>query len=204
MNLAYFRKSTFSKEETIKNISSHAESMGFKVLSESEVNDNTHIIQICSKDWLETIVKEDKHLIGLLPCSVLITKSDNNVFVGAGNPAVLGGVSQNEKILKLSVEAEDKIRKLINESAGVGELKPKSIKLYSTTTCPYCKMEQKWLDDNKIEYELIYVDRDQEKAQYLVNKTGQMGVPVTELEYEDMDSEFVVGFNKYALEKLIK
>ncbi|RJR27882.1 hypothetical protein C4561_01185 [candidate division WWE3 bacterium] len=204
MNLAYFRKSTFSKEDTIKNITNHAERMGFKVLSESELNDNTHIVQICSKSWLETIVKEDKQLIGLLPCSVLVTQLNSDIFVGAGNPAVLGGVSQNEQILKLSVEAEEKIRELINSAAGVGELKPTSIKLYSTTTCPYCKMEQKWLEDNKIEYELIYVDRDQEKAQYLVNKTGQMGVPVTELEYEDMDSEFVVGFNKYALEKLIK
>jgi glutaredoxin 3 len=80
----------------------------------------------------------------------------------------------------------------------------KSIKLYSTKTCPYCMMEKKWLEKENIDHKIIYVDSDQEEAIKLVQKTGQMGVPVTEIKFEDGREEFVIGFNKPALEYFLK
>lgn len=69
------------------------------------------------------------------------------------------------------------------------------VKVYSTTTCPYCKMEADWLKSKKIEFEEVKVDQNHEEAKHMVEKTGQMGVPVTEIQYKDRKSEYIVGFN---------
>jgi len=82
-------------------------------------------------------------------------------------------------------------------------MKPTSIKLYSTTTCPYCKMEAAWLDTNKITYDEVHVDLDYNAARAMVQKTGQMGVPVTAISYEGGKEEFIVGFDKQRLASIL-
>ncbi len=74
----------------------------------------------------------------------------------------------------------------------------KKIKIYSTSTCPYCSMEKDWLREHNIEFEEIDVSQDQEAANEMVEKSGQMGVPVTEV-----DGELVVGFDKEKLKQLL-
>ena len=74
----------------------------------------------------------------------------------------------------------------------------KKVKVFSTSSCPYCKMEKDFLKEHKIEFEDIDVGADQEAAQEMVEKSGQMGVPVT-----DIDGEIVVGFDKDKLKKLL-
>lgn len=69
------------------------------------------------------------------------------------------------------------------------------VKVYSTTTCPYCRMEADWLKSKNITFEEVKVDQNQEEARNMVEKTGQMGVPVTEIQYTDRDPEYIVGFN---------
>jgi glutaredoxin 3 len=83
-------------------------------------------------------------------------------------------------------------------------MKPTHIKLYSTTTCPYCMMEKAWLEEEKIDHEVVYVDQNREEAQKMVDKTQQMGVPVTEISFENGKEEYVVGFNKPLLQHLLK
>jgi glutaredoxin 3 len=75
-------------------------------------------------------------------------------------------------------------------------MKYSKIKVYATTTCPYCSMVADWLTSKKVTFEKILVDQDQKAAQEMVQKTGQMGVPVTEIEFTDRKSEFVIGFNQ--------
>jgi glutaredoxin len=79
----------------------------------------------------------------------------------------------------------------------------KSITIYSTVTCPYCKLEKQWLDKNNIQYTSYMVDQDQDKADEMIKKSGQMGVPVTEIILADGKSEIVVGFDKPKLMELI-
>lgn len=79
----------------------------------------------------------------------------------------------------------------------------KKVKLYSTTTCPYCIMEKLWLDLNKISHEVIYVDHDQTAAQKMVQETGQMGVPVTEIQYTEGESKYVIGFDRNKLASIL-
>jgi len=74
-------------------------------------------------------------------------------------------------------------------------MKVKKVKVYSTTACPYCQMEKAWLEENKIEHEIVYVDQNQNEAINMVRKTGQMGVPVTEIEFDEGNSKFIVGFD---------
>ena len=82
-------------------------------------------------------------------------------------------------------------------------MKVKRVKVYSTTMCPYCRMEKAWLEGNKIDHEVVYVDKDQNEAINMVRKTGQMGVPVTEIEFEEGKEEFIVGFDVPRLSEIL-
>ncbi len=77
----------------------------------------------------------------------------------------------------------------------------KAITVYSTTTCPYCVMLKRWLDDKKIEYTEYLVDKNPIAAQSMVQLSGQMGVPFSTIEYEDGSVEKILGFDRPRLER---
>ncbi len=66
-----------------------------------------------------------------------------------------------------------------------------AVKVYSTPTCPYCVRAKQFLKDNNIQFEDIDVSVNHEKAEEMIQKSGQMGVPVV-----DVDGEIIVGFDK--------
>ena len=74
----------------------------------------------------------------------------------------------------------------------------KKITVYSTPTCPYCMRVKQFLKDKAIEFEDIDVSANSEKAEEMVKKSGQMGVPVI-----DIEGEIIVGFDKEAIEKAL-
>jgi glutaredoxin-like YruB-family protein len=74
-----------------------------------------------------------------------------------------------------------------------------SVIVYSTPTCPYCNQLKEYLNENKVEYENIDVSTDQDKAQEMIKKSGQMGVPVI-----DVGGEILVGFDKKKVAELLK
>ena len=67
----------------------------------------------------------------------------------------------------------------------------KEVKVYSTPTCPWCKKTKKFLEDNGIAYQDFDVGGDRAAREEMVRKTGQMGVPVIEI-----DGDVVVGFDE--------
>jgi len=67
----------------------------------------------------------------------------------------------------------------------------KSVKVYSTPSCPWCVRAKQFLKDNNIDFQDIDVSSDQLAADEMVKKSGQMGVPVL-----DIDGEIIVGFDK--------
>jgi glutaredoxin-like YruB-family protein len=67
----------------------------------------------------------------------------------------------------------------------------KSITVYSTPTCPFCIRAKQYLKDNNVQFEDIDVSENHEKAQEMIKKSGQMGVPVIEI-----DGAIIVGFDK--------
>ncbi|MBT4857313.1 glutaredoxin family protein [Candidatus Uhrbacteria bacterium] len=72
------------------------------------------------------------------------------------------------------------------------------ITVYSTPTCPFCKQVKAFLDSRNVSYTDIDVSADQAKAQEMIEKSSQMGVPVTEI-----DGELVIGFDKKKIEELL-
>ena len=74
-----------------------------------------------------------------------------------------------------------------------------TVKVYSTPTCPWCKLTKQFLKDSKIAFKDIDVSTDQAAAKEMIQKSGQMGVPVI-----DIDGKLSIGFDKEALKKLLK
>lgn len=81
--------------------------------------------------------------------------------------------------------------------------KIKHVKLYATLSCPYCKMEKAWLDEKKIKHEIVFVDLNPIEAEKMVLKTGQMGVPVTEIQFENSNPEYIIGFDVQRLSQVL-
>lgn len=75
----------------------------------------------------------------------------------------------------------------------------KKITIYSTPTCPYCKMAKEYLDEIKVEYSDHDVSTDTAAAEEMIKKSGQMGVPVI-----DIDGKIIVGFDKQELDATLK
>ncbi|NMA44507.1 MAG: NrdH-redoxin [Candidatus Diapherotrites archaeon] len=71
--------------------------------------------------------------------------------------------------------------------------------VYSTTTCPYCVMVKDWLKGKKVEFEDINVGINQEKAREMIQKSGQMGVPVV-----DVAGSIILGFDRLKIEEALK
>jgi glutaredoxin 3 len=72
----------------------------------------------------------------------------------------------------------------------------KKIRVYSTPTCPYCKMAKKFLTEKGVEFEDIDVSADREAAMKIFEKSGHMGVPQIEV-----NGRIIVGFDREAIEK---
>ncbi|HTK33438.1 MAG TPA: glutaredoxin family protein [Candidatus Paceibacterota bacterium] len=67
----------------------------------------------------------------------------------------------------------------------------KNVVIYSTPTCTYCNMAKSFFKANNVSYVEHNVATDLEKRREMIDKTGQMGVPVI-----DIGSEVIVGFDE--------
>ncbi len=70
----------------------------------------------------------------------------------------------------------------------------KKVTVYSTPTCPYCHMAKDFLKENKIAFKDVDISSNTAAAQEMMNKSGQMGVPVI-----DVEGKIIVGFDRDAL-----
>ncbi len=74
----------------------------------------------------------------------------------------------------------------------------KSIIVYSTPTCPYCHYAKDFFTERGIAFEDVDVSKDHARAMEMISKSGQMGVPVV-----DIDGDILVGFQPETFEKLL-
>lgn len=72
------------------------------------------------------------------------------------------------------------------------------VTIYSTPTCHFCVMAKEYFKSNGVSYEEFNVASDADKRKEMVDKSGQLGVPVI-----DIDGQVVVGFNKTKLAQLL-
>jgi len=74
------------------------------------------------------------------------------------------------------------------DNAQAGE---KNVVIYTTPTCHFCKMTKDFFTEHNVEYAEHDVSTDEEKRKEMIEKSGQMGVPVVFI-----GSEMVIGFDK--------
>lgn len=74
-----------------------------------------------------------------------------------------------------------------------------NVTVYVTSTCPFCTMMTNYLTEQKIAYKTINVQENPEEAQRLMEKTGQQGVPQTEV-----NGQWIIGFDPDNVQKALK
>jgi glutaredoxin-like YruB-family protein len=74
----------------------------------------------------------------------------------------------------------------------------KQVKIYSTPTCPFCIRAKQFLKDNNVAFEDVDVSINQTAVEEMVRKSGQMGVPLL-----DIDGELIVGFDKEKIKQTL-
>jgi len=74
----------------------------------------------------------------------------------------------------------------------------KKVKIYSTATCPYCIRAKQFLKENGVLFEDIDVANNKTAAQEMTRKTGQMGVPVL-----DIECQIIVGFDREKIKQAL-
>ncbi len=74
----------------------------------------------------------------------------------------------------------------------------KNVTIYTTPTCGFCHMAKAYFKQNNIEYKELDVSKDVKAAQEMVNMTGQMGVPVI-----DIDGDITIGFDRPKLQHIL-
>ncbi|MFC1620826.1 glutaredoxin family protein [Candidatus Omnitrophota bacterium] len=74
----------------------------------------------------------------------------------------------------------------------------KSVKIYSTSTCHYCHRAKDFLKEKNIAFENIDVGANPDAGKEMMDKSGQMGVPVL-----DIDGKIIVGFDKEAISEAL-
>lgn len=72
------------------------------------------------------------------------------------------------------------------------------IKVFSTPQCPWCKKAKAYLEEKGIGFKDINVVEDIAARDEMIEKSGQMGVPVIEI-----DGKFIIGFDQKALDKAL-
>lgn len=74
----------------------------------------------------------------------------------------------------------------------------KNVRVYTTPTCPWCIKAKQFLKENNIDFENVDVSSNQSAAEEMIKKSGQMNVPVL-----DIEGDIIVGFDKERIKALL-
>lgn len=74
----------------------------------------------------------------------------------------------------------------------------KKVKIYTTPTCVYCHLAKDFFKENDVSYQEFDVFSDLSARKEMIEKSGQMGVPVI-----DVDGEIIIGFERGKLKQLL-
>lgn len=66
-----------------------------------------------------------------------------------------------------------------------------AVKVYSTPSCPYCKMAEDLLIENGVDFESVDLSEDEDEMNRIANRAGELAVPIIEI-----DDELIVGFDR--------
>lgn len=78
------------------------------------------------------------------------------------------------------------------------EVQKHIVKIYSTSACPWCTVAKNFFKEHKVEFEDINVAQNHKAAEEMIEKSGQMGVPVIEI-----DGQIIIGFKEDKIKQLL-
>lgn len=110
-------------------------------------------------------------------------KTFSKIVKGCNEPDYYQGLFE-DKLYTASVEGDEKPQKRVT--------------VYSTPTCSWCNTLKTHLKKNGIRFRDIDVSKDQKAAEAMVARSGQQGVPQT-----DINGEIIVGFDKNRINTLL-
>jgi glutaredoxin-like YruB-family protein len=87
---------------------------------------------------------------------------------------------------------------LFNATTKEGEAPQKRVTVYSTPTCSWCNTLKSYFKTHNIRFTDIDVSKNQSAAEHMVRRSGQQGVPQT-----DINGEIIVGFDKAKINRLL-
>jgi glutaredoxin 3 len=74
-----------------------------------------------------------------------------------------------------------------------------AVTIYTTPTCAYCTKAKQYFREKQVPFTEYNVAQDQRRAEEMMRKSGQMGVPVI-----DVHGKIIVGFNQPELERALR
>lgn len=74
-----------------------------------------------------------------------------------------------------------------------------SVKVYSTSSCPWCTVAKNYLSSKNVQFENVDVNRNRDAAMEMIRKSGQRGVPVL-----DINGDIIVGFDQVAIDSALR
>jgi len=72
------------------------------------------------------------------------------------------------------------------------------VTIYTTSTCPWCGVAKQYFKDKEVDFREVNVQHDQEAAREMISKSGQMGVPVI-----DINGVIIVGFDQSRIDNAL-
>ena len=74
-----------------------------------------------------------------------------------------------------------------------------SVLMYTTPTCVYCREAKEFFKEHNVEYEEKDVVQDEQARNDMIQKSGQMGIPVI-----DINGTIIVGFDRPRIDAALK
>jgi len=188
-----------------------------------EVKDSKHFEELKKdKDFLVILFYTEASDKSKTALKVMeeFSKENKDIYVCALNPAkvkdihTIYGISTVPTVLVIKkgkpskivygVQSKEYYQRLLFDvplvaSGSSGESRRShNVVVYTSSSCPWCSTVKSYLMKNRIYFREVDVSRDQQAAERLVRRSGQMGVPQT-----DIDGNIVVGFDKPKLDSLL-
>jgi len=157
----------------------------------------------CAKKHIEDAIKKAED-INIFYADVNIVRDVHPQYKINSVPALLELSGSKLKNIIKGCNDISYYESLFSDSLYLAQIKnndkpTKRVTVYSTPTCPWCTTLKNYLKQNKIRFTDIDISRNQNAAEDLVRKSGQKGVPQT-----DINGEIIVGFNKSKINELLK
>lgn len=155
----------------------------------------------CARKNIEDVANSNKDA-SIFLANVAEVKDIHTEYNITSVPTMLEFVEGNFRNTIKGCHQKDFYQNLLDHiifEAKAAERPQKRVTVYTTPTCPWCTTVKNYLKKNGVRYTEVNVASDQNAAQNMVSKSGQQGVPQTEV-----DGQMVIGFDQMKLNKLLE